>query len=147
MKIDVTPIIEQADDWHRTVIDARELEALYVVRLANGKDYTTEWDKKGLTEFLPKRTVSEMLHEWEEGIKRRYAEAVEALRTGLHPTFTVVRHIMYKGTTITGEPYEAKTGKTEIVPQQLGKYGKENFKRIKKDLKEEFGTLSFVKIV
>jgi hypothetical protein len=146
MKIDIQPIVELADKFDRICIDMREIEALYVVRLSNGKNYTTKFSKKELDEFLPNKNVSEMLVAWEENINRRHAEAVEAVKSGLHPTQTFERPIMYKGTTIDGKAYELPTKETETVRSQLDRYGKANYRREAKDLAEQMGKLSFVKI-
>ena len=142
MKIDIEPIIEKADEYHRIILDVRGIEALYVVRLANGKDYTVEWEKKEMDTFCPKRTVSEMIQAWEESITRRHAEALEALRTGLHPTYTVTRLVTHPNSEVPVYPH-----KTETVPQQLDYYGKRHFKAVAKSLEAEFGKMTFVKIV
>ena len=142
MKIDIEPIIERANHIDRIVIDVREIEALYVVRLASGKDYTVKWEKKEMDTFCPNKTVSVMIQQWEEGILRRHAEAVEAVKTGLHPTFTVTRLVTHPNSVVPVYPH-----KTESVPQQLDYYGKKNFKRVIKDLELEFGKMTFVKIV
>lgn len=142
MKIDIEPIIEKANDIDRIVINMREIEALYVVRLANGKDYTTKWAKKEMDTFCPNKTVSQMIQQWEEGILRRHAEAVEAVKTGLHPTFTTTRLVTYPNSDVPIYPH-----KTVTEPQQLDYYGKKNFKRVIQDLELEFGKMSFVKIV
>ena len=142
MKIDIEPIIERANHIDRIVIDVREIEALYVVRLASGKDYTVKWDKKEMDTFCPNKTVSVMIQQWEEGILRRHAEAVEAVKTGLHPTFTTTRLVTHPNSEVPVYPH-----KTVTVPQQLDYYGKNNFKRVIKDLELEFGKMTFIKIV
>jgi hypothetical protein len=143
MKIDIEPIIEKADKFDRTCIDMREIEALYVVRLTNGKNYTVKWDKKEMDSFLPNRTVSEMLKSWEETILRRHSEAIEAVESGLHPTRTFERPIMVK--TPSGFEYPSKV--TERVRSVLDTYEKNHFRFVAKQLEKEFGKLSFIKIV
>lgn len=147
MKIDIQPVIETADKTDRICIDMREIEALYVIRLASGINYTSKFSKKELDEFVPNKTVSEMIQAWEESIVRRHAEAVEAVKTGLHPTWTFERPIMYKGTTITGEAYEVPTRQTETVRCELDRYGKANYRREARTLADEMGKMTFVKIV
>lgn len=143
MTIDVQPVIEKANDLDAQVLKMREIEALYVVRLASGKDYSTHFDKKSLAEFQPNKTVSEMLESWEETFKRRHAEAVDTIKTGVHPFRTFERDIMakYKG----GGEY--KTGETETVPSKIDTYERRHFKYVIKDMEKCFGKLTFVKIV
>jgi len=142
MKIDITPTIEKADDFDALCIQDRKIDALYVVRLANGKRYTVKWDSNGLDGFLPKRTVSEMLKSWEETIKRRYETAKTALKTGKHPTFTSEQKLF----NMIGE-HKVYTGETETVPKKLDKYERAYFKREMADREKEFGELIFYKIV
>lgn len=141
MKIDIDPIIQPANELEKAVIEMREIEALYVVKLANGKEYTVQWDKKGLAEFQTSRTVSEMLQIWEDGIRNRYEVAKGALATGLHPLHTVKRQLFYPGTEIP------MADKFETVPKQLDWYEKRYFKLEMKDREQEFGKLTFHKIV
>jgi hypothetical protein len=143
MKIDITPIIEEADKWHRVVLDTRELEALYVVRLANGEDYSVEFDKKGLELFQPNKTVSEMIKSWEESFIRRHGVIVEALRTNLHPTFTIERKEMIS----TPSGFEYPTGRVFTEPKPLDNYDKERLNWEKNKLEKQFGNMVFVKIV
>jgi hypothetical protein len=142
MRIDITPRIEEASDSYKTTIKFRGIDALYVVRLANGKDYTTKMSSKELEEFQPSKTVSEMISSWEANILRRYEIAKEALRTKLHPTFTVEVKLYNE---VSGHKFY--TGETETQPKQLDQYEKANFKRQMKDLEMEFGTMEFVKII
>jgi hypothetical protein len=142
MKIDIEPIIEKADKIDRICIDMREIDALYVVRLANGKDYTVKWCRKELESFCPNRTVSEMLQSWEETILRRHAEAVEAVESGLHPTRTFERPIMV----VTPSGYEYPSKENETVRSELDRYEKAHFRFVARTLAEEFGKLSFIKI-
>jgi hypothetical protein len=142
MKIDITPIVEVAGHVDAICIEMREIEALYVVRLANGKDYTTKWDKKELESFQPSKTVSQMIKEWEDGIIRRYEIAKNALETGLHPTDTFERPIMIK----TPHGFEYPSGKTERVRCELTSYEEKHFKREMVDREAEFGKMTFIEI-
>jgi hypothetical protein len=135
MKIDIEPITEQAGEMDKICMEMRQIPHLHVVRLASGTDYTVKFDDKELSEFLPKRTVSEMLAMWEEGIKRQYDEAKTALETGLHPTYTVQVLDMFN----------RPTGETK--PKELDRYEKAHFKRVMADREKEFGKLTFHKIV
>jgi hypothetical protein len=146
MKIDLTPKLEQANDTDAICIKMRDIEALYVIRLANGKDYTTKFSKKELDEFQPNKTVSEMISIWEKGIKRRYDIAKNAIETGLHPHRTFERPIMISGTNIKGEVWEIPSGKTERVRSNIDSYEKRSFKREMNDREMEFGSMVFIKI-
>ena len=81
MKIDIDPIIEEGNKTDKICLEMRGLDAFYVIRLANGKDYTVKFESDRLAEFQPKETVSQMMAEWEENIQRRYKEALR------HPVF------------------------------------------------------------
>ncbi len=135
MKIDIEPIIEKANEVDKACIELREIACYYLVRLANGKEYSVKWDDKGLAEFQPNRTVSTMLKEWEEGIKRNHAVAVKALKTGLHPIWTTEKR----------DEFKRLTGKFEPTP--LDQYTRAHFEREKTDREAEFGPLTFSKII
>lgn len=142
MKIDLIPTVEQADERDRICIDMRNIEALYVVRLANGENWTTKFSKKELDEFQPSKTVTEMMNEWEENIIRRIAIIDEALETNLHPTFTFERKIE-----IEYKPgFPVWTGKTEIVRCELTKEEQLSFMKDKAKLTKQLGKMSFIKI-
>jgi hypothetical protein len=142
MIIDVTPVIEAANDFDRTCIDMREIDALYVVRLANGKDFSVKWDLKELKTFLPKRTVSEMLKIWEEGLHRNLEIAKNSVETGLHPTWTTKSEIMR-----TIGDMNFGTGKFEEVPKPLTNSQTVYFKFKIVKLEAELGKMVFVKLV
>ena len=117
MKIDIQPNIEKASDLDSICIDARCIDALYVVRLADGSDYTTKFDNKSLEEFQTNKTVSEMLASWEENIILRYNTAMEAVKTRIHPTRTFEREIMRE----IGHGHEIGTGKFETLVKEIDK--------------------------
>jgi hypothetical protein len=121
----------------------REIEALYVIRLSNGKDYSVKFDKKEMDSFQPNKTVSEVIKSWEDNIQRRYDEAVKAIETGLHPTARVNVPIMI--TLLHGGEYP--TGKYTSERKQLDVYEKRHFKKMIAELPNEFGLMQFIKIV
>ena len=139
MKIDINPVIEKANDIDYICLEMRGIDALYVVRLANGDNYSTKWDDKELAEFCPNRSVSEMLISWEETIKRRYTEAVKAYETGIHPTWKRNSKVLHPITQIW-------TGKYMEVDYLMTKSECEGWKREAEKLTKEFGKLSLVKI-
>lgn len=143
MQIDIEPIIEKANSTDAICMEFRNIDALYVIRLANGKDFTIKWDSKGLNDFQSRRTISEMIDMWEKGIIRRYKIAENALKTGLHPTNTFERPITVK----LSNGFEYPTGKTERVRCELDSYGKEHFKSEMVNRELEFGKMIFVKII
>jgi len=120
----------------------RGIEALYVVRTANGVDYSTKFDKESLAEFVPKRTVSEMLKSWEETIKRRYDEAKLAVRSGYHPFRTFERETVL----FTPSGHEYKNGEIEIVRSKIDRYEKNHYRHVAEQLEQQFGAMQFVKI-
>jgi len=140
MIIDIEPIIIKANNFERTCIEMREIDALYEIRFANGGEFSTQWDKKSFDEFLPKKTISEMLTSWEETIKRRYDEAVNAIETGIHPTWERDEREYHPITKVW-------TGKMIGVPYKLDKNQIQGWKRIAENLEKKLGKLIFVKIV
>lgn len=143
MKIDINPIIEEANNTDRICMDMRDIEALYVVRLANGKDYTVKFDKKSLDEFQPSKTVSEMLIDWEDNILRRYNEAVKAVETGLHPTDRVNVPIMIE----LAHGHSIPSGKMTTEKRELDRYEIKHYESVIANLPKEFGKLTFHKLV
>ena len=122
MKIDITPIIEVANELEAICLQYRNIDALYKFVYPNGEDLSTMFDAKSLSEFRPSITVSEMINIWEEGILRRYAEALEAVKTKLHPTETFEREITTKFIGKDGIEREFPTGKTETVRVVMDEY-------------------------
>jgi hypothetical protein len=134
MKIDVEPIVEKAEGIDVTILKLRNESSYYVIRLANGNNYTVKWTLKELEEFQPNKTVSEMIKSWEENILRRYEVAKTALETGLHPT----RRLEVL------DQFKRPTG--EIVKKPLDLYEKAGFKREMTDREKEFGSMKFIRI-
>jgi len=133
MKIDVQPTIEKAKGLNKLRIDFNELDALYVVRLANGEDYTVVWDRKGLEEFQPNANVSDMMKAWEESILKAIKINKKAAETRNHPTWK---------THFTDE-----NGNRCQKPYKLDDYSVNNFKKyVERDLKK-VGKMELVKLV
>jgi len=142
MNIDIQPTIEQANDLDAQILSTRGIEALYVVRLHSGEDYTTHFDKQSLAGFQPKRTVSEMMNSWEETFRRRHAEATATLKSGDHPTRTFEREIIEQM-----QGFTRNTGRFETVKSKIDKYERAYYKSVVVDMTNCFGNLEFVKIV
>ena len=141
MIIDCEPIIEVATGINRVAIDIREIGALYVARLANGEDYSTTFDAKELVLFQPKKTVSEMLKSWEDGLQREYETAINAVETGIHPYWKAQRKVM--------DPVFKHywTGKYEECDYILNEDGIKSFKNIAERLSKKLGKLTFHKLI
>ena len=139
MKIDITPTIEKANERDSICIRMREIPCLYEIRLASGKVLSTQFDDKSLSEFLPNKTVSEVLKSWEENFHIRYNRAKEALSSGLHPSFTVEEKVLVNGINFGG--------KTRTVPAPLNQYTTEHMKNEMIEMEKCFGGLQFIKII
>lgn len=141
MKIDIEPIIEIATGLDKLRLQTQGLDALYFVRLANGAEFTVKWDRDGLENFLPNKTVSEMMKLWEEGIIRDIEKNKKAVETGEHPTWTqpVYEDVEYFG--------RFKKKQIGTKPYKLNDYSIENFKMfVERDIKK-LGKMEFVKLV
>ena len=133
MKIDIEPTIEKAKGLNKLRIEFNELDALYVVRLANGEDYTVAWDKKGLEEFQPNANVSDMMKAWEEGILRTIKINKKAAETRNHPTWKTY--------------FTDENGKQHEKAYPLSDVSVNNFKKfVERDLKK-VGKMELVKLV
>lgn len=143
MKIDVTPIKYQADDYHTTVLKARGLTEYYVVKLQNGYNFYGPHALHELEQFQPSKTVSEQLISWEESIKRKYDVAFEAVRTKRHPIYKVwsTRMVVHKwGSHLIEESYETDEYR------RLDKYDIANYKAVMKKLLPQLGKMEFATI-
>lgn len=142
MKIDVTPTIEKANDLDKECITMRGIDALYYVKLANGTRYSIKWDAKGLGEFQPSKTVSEMLKSWEANIISRYEIAKKAIESGFHPT-------RMKQILVSTTEYFMDTKKhweEGDEPAKLNSYERKHFKLMMVHREKEFGALTFVQV-
>ena len=140
MKIDIEPVIEKANELDRICMDMRGIDALYVIRYANGKDCTVKWSRAEIATFVPNSTVSEMIERWEQGTIDRYNEICKTLETGLHPTWTKSVPVL--------DSRGNKTGRYNTVPESIDTYHQRSgWERQKSQVAEQFGKLTFVKIV
>lgn len=140
MKIDIEPVIEKANELDRICMDMRGIDALYVIRYANGKDCTVKWSRAEIATFVPNSTVSEMIERWEQGTLDRHKEICDTLETGLHPTWTKTVPVL--------DRRGNKTGRTQSVPESIDTYHqRDGWERMKKDIEKQFGKMVFVKIV
>lgn len=142
MKIDIEPKVEKAKGLDRVRMRINELEALYVVRLSNGSDFTVTWDEKGLNEFLPKETVSETMKRWEEGIIRTIETNKKAAETGQHPTWT---QPVYENVEYNGRVVDKKI--TGQKPYELSESSIESFKLFVERDTQKLGKMELVKLV
>ena len=131
MKIDIQPKVERATGIDLIAIDHMNAGPTYVVRTANNEDYTVHFCEDSLDKFQPRRTVSEMMEIWEEGLKRQLKEAEKVVKTGNHPTWT---NSVWDGDKLIGyEPY--KLSDTTIYQKKIV------------ELKKKIGKMKFVMLV
>ena len=119
MKIDIKPKYRLATEMERAIMEMREIDALYVVLTCDGKEHTVQFDKKRLDEFLPSRTVSETLKNWQENIKTQIAEYKQAVETNIHPWWTNTTKTMIH------YPQYAHLNSPELEWRWNGRYHKE----------------------
>lgn len=139
MKIDIEPRIEIADEFHRIVLDTREIPALYVIRLANGEDFSVKFEHDEMQSFLPSKTVSETIKMWEEGIIRQCEIYKKSIETGIHPCWKSSRKIINPITQIW-------TGRYEECDYIMNKSEIESFQRLLELTEKKLGKMEFVKI-
>jgi len=143
MEIDITPTTEAATELQETIISSRGIDCLYQVKLASGEPHTVQFDAKSLDEFQPKRTVSEMIQIWEDGIKDKIDTYTNALKINQHPT--------NKKWVESGE-FKWKYGSKVPVfietdePAELDDYDRKGFKLHIHRLNEQKGKMQFIKI-
>ncbi len=141
MIIDIEPIIEKTnDETIRYLMELNKYKEMYVFRLENGENYSRIMTKKNFEEFVPSHSVSEMIKGWENSIKSQYNQAVKAAKTGLHPSFV---DIIYDVHPITGKKLDTFT----TVPRKLDAESKEVYLKRAKSLEQQFGKISFIKLV
>ena len=143
MKIDITPIIETANETDKLILKWREIPAFYVVKLANGEVFSTKFSPKELDEFCPNKTVSEMLQGWENRFIELHKQYTDAVSTGIHPLWTHTAKVMEKTHPFLPEKW---TGKYEEVDLQMTKSQIKYFSEEAERLKLQFGKMQFVKI-
>ena len=138
MVIDIEPIVTPASDTIKIAMEMNGETERYVVRLANGNDYSITFTVKGLEEFLPNRTVGEMLVAWEEGLQREYDRAVNVVLTGIHPEWKS------RAENPNWKPFEPKTIE---VPYTLNKQQIKSWAYHAERKKLQLGKLTFHKLV
>jgi len=132
MKIDIIPKIELASGLNQYLIDEMGQPPKYVIRTADGKDHSVHWDKKALDEFLPSRKVSEVMRDWEQGLRERKAMCEKVIKTKEHPTWTQPAYDE-NGETVGYIPYRLSDTKT--------------YERMLKEVNKQIGSMEFVMIV
>ena len=149
MEIDVKPKLRLATDTERLCMEMREIDSLYAVLTCDGKEHTVQFDKKRLDEFLPSRTVSETLKNWQEGIKCRIAEYKTAVETNIHPWWTSTTKTMIHYPNFAGHPeLEYRwNGKCHEAPLQMTKTQKRYFESEIENLQKIDGEMIFTQIV
>lgn len=140
MIIDIKPVIIKANQFERTCMEMREIDALYQFNLSNGEQYSVQFDDYSLTNFLPNKKVSETLISWEETLQRRYDEAVKTVKTGIHPTWETTTREYYPNT-------EIWTGRMIPAPYKLTKDEIKSWEKLSEDIKKKLGKLTFIKII
>lgn len=145
MDIDIQPKIEILPENKRYFLV--DEDALYVFRLANGKDYSVRFTRSTLDQFLKGKKVSEQIKEWEDTFIRRREEAEKAIKTGKHPKFTKSEAVVIASKGMDGVIREFKTGKYKQVPVELNKDEINNFKKVVELMKENEGPITLIKLV
>lgn len=144
MEIDIKPTFEKAKGFDATCIESREIDALYVFRTFEGVDYTVKFDKKGLDEFQPNRTVSEVMKTWETNIDLRIKEIKKAIRTKKHP---YLKKMVESETEFT---YQYGTKRPKLIEsdeyQDLHDSDIKSYKDSLDNLALQSGKISFIKI-
>jgi len=133
MKIDVTPIIREANKIEKLIMDLYEYPAMYVVEASNGWQVTVQFSPEKLKGFLPNKNVSEMLEAWAKSIEREFKFWTRGAKTGKHPRYKHTIH--HDDGTVTYKPWT------------LSEWDIKRFQK-KADVEQaKLGKLSFIKIV
>ncbi len=138
MIIDIEPLIEFATGTQRIAMEIYEETERYVIRYANGLDYSTIFNVKSFNEFLPTRNVSDVIREWVEGLNREYNTAATAASTGIHPYWS--RHIENPNRKYF-EP------KLISVPYEMNEHEIDGWERLAKRKFNNLGQLTFHKLI
>jgi hypothetical protein len=149
MKIDIKPNIRTANETEKVIIEVREIPALYNVLTSDGNPFSVMFDDKSLAEFVPSRTVSEMLKNWEEGINRQLNLYKNSIKQNIHPYWTrtaktMVHYPQYAG---TPELEYRWNGKYHDEPVQMTKEQIKFFQKEVERLEKIKGPLTFEKVV
>ena len=140
MEIDIIHSTRSATALERLIMETYNQKVRYVVLDKNGEEYTVQFDVKSLKEFCPKKTVSEMLTIWEDGIKRQIQLYEDSLKTKEHPYHTQIQYY-----------YVVESGRVierlmEIPKQNMRKDSQQYFQKELERLKHKDGKMSFVLI-
>lgn len=148
MIIDIEPKIRVANETEKIILEMREIPALYVVLTSDGKEHTVQFDPKRLDEFLPSRTVSETLKNWQENIIETIAEYKKAVETNIHPWWTATKKTMIHYPQFAGHPeLEYRwNGKYHEAPLEMTKSQSRFFQSEIKRMEAISGEMTFVKI-
>ncbi len=149
MKIDIQPNIRLATRTEKIILEMREIPALYNVLTSDGKQFSTMFDDKSLSEFLPSRTVSEMLKSWEEGINRQLDLYKNSIEQKIHPYWTRSTKTMVHYPQYAGHPeLEYRwNGKYHDEPVQMTKDQIRIFQKEVEKLEKINGKFVFEKVV
>lgn len=139
MIIDVTPQIRQANDLERIWMEMYNEPVKYVV-MRGDVEFSVQFTPDSLERFVPKRTVSEMLVSWYEGLVSEYEYFQKAVDTREHPIWTTtMKDPNYKG---WNKNYEMIT-----VPYKLNDEQVKSFQWYADRAKAKIQPITFWKIV
>ena len=142
MKIDINPTIQQATAEEKMILDIYNQSCYYIFYSSDGESVSVKFSPKTLEEFIPNKTVSQVMEMWQEGYKRQYEEAVHALEVGLSPwrTKSVYKDIVKYGHVVDKEYIGEE-------PAPLTDDGRKHYEGVVSKLSKKLGQISFVKIV
>jgi hypothetical protein len=139
MIIDVTPQVRQANNIETIAMNLYGETERYVF-MRGDVEFSVQFTPKKLKEFIPKKTVSEMLVSWFQGLVTEYERFQKAVDTRQHPTWTTTqKDPEYKG---FNKNYQMIT-----VPYSLNDREVENFKGYATKAKAKIQPITFWKIV
>lgn len=127
MLIDINPIQEQADELTALILGARNEFCFYGFYREDGSSFSVQFTPKELSDFLPKKKVSECIEMWEEGLQREVDLWENAVKNLEHPYWTTWKRDE------NGQPVEDEEGNIIEVPQKLDK---RDIPRITRDILE-----------
>ena len=149
MEIDIKPKLRLANEREKTILEMREIPALYNVLTSDGKEFSVMWDDKSLAEFCPSRTVSEMLKSWQQGFIDKIELYKKSVELNIHPWWTVTKKTMVHYPQYAGHPeLEYRwNGKYHEAPYEMTKAQNRFFQSEIKKFEAINGELTFEKIV